>query len=145
MQPSYELEQLIACQPTHFRRAGTRRERGVRGVNIYGHVQGTFHALMNFLENFRDPFFHDFVDRDGPRAKRSRISIIVLTAERTTDPDLHIFVFADQALIQRMTKWSSVTVWHGLKLSFPGIDMRVDVNQRDRAIFLCVCAQERKY
>src|SRR5687767_15086123 len=99
MQATYQLKELITGQTTNFRRACSRRESGVSGIDIDSNVHGPLHALMNFLENFRYTFIHHFVDRDRPRAKFFCVSVILLAAQWTTNANLYILAFADQSFL----------------------------------------------
>ena len=97
-------------------------------------------ASKNFFQNGRDAFFKNFVVGDSVRAEFGGFGVVICMADRAAYADLHIFALADQFLFDGVAEGCSVTVRETFELFFPGVEVRVDVDEGERTKFFGVRA-----
>ncbi len=152
LEPPDDGAQLSCGPASGLRRAGCGSERGVQSVNVDGQIHGVLGADA-FLDTFDDPVHADGVDLAGFDAREAAVSVILVVRRATKcrpDACVDAAVVGEQSFFVGPVEIRAVVDGCLLgrrtteDLGLPGIQVRVEVDHRDRSVGFIDAAQQRQ-
>src|SRR5262249_22155974 len=133
-QAAQQAQQLRAAEPARLRRAGARREGGVEHIDVDGRVAGQ--VRYTFGDRFDRPADAEDVDVAGPDGPEAEPQVVVEVAplvEGTADADMDRVILNQESLLKGPPEDRAVCGGR-VEVGVPGVQVRVEVHQRDRAV-----------
>ena len=134
VQPAQDELKLAGGEPARLRRAGARGVRRVEHVDVGAHVD---RAVADPLANPVDGVVHappgDVGGRHGGKAELPVVGQVTAGVEAAADADVSGAVQGEDALLHGPAERRAVRVRRA-EVGVPGVEVRVEVDQRDGAV-----------
>src|SRR5262249_23092735 len=142
-EPANQPLRLVAREAADFRRAGSRRERRIDGIDVERHVRRAGDHASDCVDDPVDAARFRLIDVDHGDAVLAMEVEIVLAVHRAADSDLDEAAAVDDLLLDRAAERRAVKVL-AAEVLVPRVDVRVELDERERSVLFRERAQNRQ-